>query len=87
MLLVLCHHLNAIVLVENNHLQGVGCHQLEGDEVPDLDLVSNKEEGQPLSRMSMFVHRPDLALPNVAGVRPQHEFRWDDGQVLDEVEG
>ena len=51
MLLVLCHHLNAIVLVENNHLQGVGCHQLEGDEVPKPDLVNKGR--QPLSRVSL----------------------------------
>ena len=42
--LALGQHLNALS-IEDDHLVGVGSHHLEGDEIPDLDMVSYNKGG------------------------------------------
>lgn len=84
--LALGHLLNPVV-VEDDHLQDVRSHQLEGDEVRDLDLVSNGEGGPTLIKGEPDVDRPDRDPLDAAGVHPKYEFRWDGDQVLGEVKG
>lgn len=59
-----------------------GLGSLKGDEVPDLDMVRNGEGGQTFIKGESVVDRPDRDPPDAAGARPQHELRWDNGQVL-----
>ena len=68
MLLALGDHLHALV-VEDDHLHGVGGQQLERQHVPDLDLVNSGKGGLTLIKDNPAVDHPHRDPPCAAGVR------------------
>ena len=84
MLLALGDHLHALV-VEDDHLHGVGGQQLERQHVPEHDLVNDGEGGPTLIKGDPVVDHPHRHPPYAAGVRLQLELCRDGGEVLREV--
>lgn len=86
MLLTLGHHLSAGE-VEDVDLEVFGSQHLEGDEVPDMQLVSYEEAGPPFTKGEPTIDHPDCDPPVAAGAHPKNDFRWYCYHMLAEVNG
>lgn len=69
MLATLDHRLSARK-VKHDHIETILSEEIEGEEVPDLQLVSYGEAGPPLTNSKFPIDFTELHPPVAADVRP-----------------